>query len=689
MVMKKLFQPGVIVMNRFRLMTKFCIVSTILIALLGLALSQFFSGNMASREFSQKEAYGVEYAKLSKKITFQIQDYYHGKKDLSNQINASFVELEALDNKYQNILDAAEQKKEVSKNLAAAKKLWNEMVAGEDTYGDIFAMMTTLHGNISDNSNLTLDPDLDSYYCMDVVMFRSFAISDGLFQIHDILEKQKAGNLSYTDKKNLISLVTQVTNLADTVNSDIQTGIAFNSTKSERLLDGVKPKATEFKQVYDELLAKLNKDLSVENAHISVSTDEVVKAIRVNDVLYDSLADVLGKLCIIRVDEYTQKANIVIVALLISLPILIYVCIAFVLSITNAVSIINDGLIKIKEGDLTCHIEINSKDELSQIANGINIMICSMRDMIEKISDSARHLAVSAEELTASAEQSANAASNVAVTTEQVSEGLQTVSASTEEITASTENIGANIYQISQSATSGRQVAEHVEKQAIHLQENTRKSRESATALYEDISHRLLQAIDEAKIVDEITQMSEAIATISGQTNLLALNAAIEAARAGEMGKGFAVVSEEVRKLAAESAQTVGGIQGLTQKVQRVIGVLVGNSNELLEFINGTVRQDYNNFVDVGKQYKNDADTFLSITHKMDSQLQQVADEMAEINKVIESVTTIIIESASGTQEVSNRTSWVNHEMKEITSSSHTLADTAASLEQLVMQFKV
>jgi len=690
MKIKNVFQPGIIVMNRFRLMAKFCIVSIILVGLLGLALFQFFSGNLESREFSQKEAYGVEYAKLSKKITFQIQNYYYlGTKDLRKQIDTSFVELEILDNKYDHVLDAPKQKKEVSKDLAIAKRLWNEMVSGKEVYEDLFIAMTTLHANISDNSNLTLDPDLDSYYSMDVVMFRSFAISDALFQIHDLLDKQKSGNLSYIDKKNLITLTTQVTGLADTVNSDIQTGIAFNGTKSQTLFEGVKPKAAEFKQIHTDVLKKLNKDLSVENAHISVSTDEIKRALIVNAALFDSLSDVLWKLCTVRIDEYAHKANIIIVALLISLPILTYVCIAFVLSITNAVSVINDGLIKIKEGDLTCHIQINSKDELSQIANGINTMIRSMRDIIEKISDAAQHLAASAEELTASAEQSANAANNVAASTEQVSSGLQTVSASTEEMTASTESIGANIYQISKSATSGSQVAKNVEKQALHLQENIQKSHQSATSLYEDISQRLLQAIDEAKIIDEISNMAQSIATIARQTNLLALNAAIEAARAGEMGRGFAVVSEEVRKLAEESAQAVSGIQGLTQKVQSVIGVLVAHSNELLEFINGTVRKDYDGFVDVGKQYKNDANTFISITGKMDTQLQQVADEMAEINKVIESVTLTISESASGTQDVSTGISWVSSEVKQITSSSQALAETTTSLNQLVMQFKV
>ncbi|MBP2664313.1 MAG: hypothetical protein H6Q71_2261 [Firmicutes bacterium] len=107
-----------------------------------------------------------------------------------------------------------------------------------------------------------------------------------------------------------------------------------------------------------------------------------------------------------------------------------------------------------------------------------------------------------------------------------------------------------------------------------------------------------------------------------------------------------------MRKLAEESANVVGGIQKLTKQVQGAIGELVGNSNELLQFIDQTVRKDYDAFVNVGQQYKRDADAFLSITTDIGFQLQQVTGEMNEVNRAIESVAATIVQSASGTQDV-------------------------------------
>ena len=687
MHIKEIFQPGIFVMSRFRLITKFFIVSIILVSLLGLALYQFFSGNTESKNFSQKEVYGVEYAKLSKELVRQIQDYHFSGDNDSGKIDATFVQMETLDKKYNHILDVTEQTKEVSKDIDRCKKLWQDMKTGQDVYTDLFTALTTLHTNISDNSNLTLDPDLDSYYSMDVVMFRSLAISDALMQVRTLLEKQKTSALSYADRKSMIILSTQIASLADTVNTDLQTGVAFNETKQQRLLVEIKPQASEFKETYAGLLEKLNTDLSVENGNISVSTSDIEKVIIVNDRVFDSLADDLWQLCAARVNEYVKKANIVFLALGVSLPILAYICIALVLSIINSVSIISSGLVKIQKGDLSSLLVLNSQDELSQISNGINQMVINMRDILQKISSLAEQLVASTEELTSGAEQSAEIASSVAVSTQQVASGVQSLSVSAKEITTFAGNIGIHVSNINQNAAQGNQVSQTVNNQAVSLQTNAQNSRQSAVDLYDGISVRVIQAIDDAKIVDEIAKMADSIATIARQTNLLALNAAIESARAGESGRGFSVVAEEVRKLAEESAQEVDNIQILTRKVHNIMTILVDNSKELLLFINEKVLKDYNFFVDVGQQYKKDAETFFYVTTDIDKQLQQVSAEMSEINQAIESVSGVITKNTADNQKISVGTASVSQTMQEIKESSISIADISNELEELVIRF--
>jgi len=664
-------------------------VSIILVSLLAMALFQFFSGNIDSRNFSQKEIYGVEYAKLSEKLAQEAQAYYYlGNKDRA-KVDAVFTELEGLNKKYEQILDAPEQKKEVSKDINTCKALWQQLATGKDVYKDLFSAINVLHTDISDNSNLTLDPDLDSYYSMDIVMFRSLALAENLFQVRELLAKQKAGILSYTDKKNLIALSTQIAGLADTINTDLQTGIAFNATKQKKLLAEINPQASEFKDTYAVLLKKLDADLEVENGKITVNQAEIDKAIALNSRVFDGLAGILWQLCTDRVEGFAKTANIVIIALILALPILAYVCIALVLSITNAVSIISSGLIRVQQGDLSSQVELNSQDELSQISGGINQMIVNMREILQKISQFAEQMVVSTKELTNGAEQSTEFAGSVAVSTRQVAAGVETLSATTEEFTALAENVGAHVGHIAENSTQGSQVAKAVDKKAISLQKNAQKSRQSAIDLYENINKRVVQAIHDAKIVDEISNMADAISAIAKQTNLLALNAAIESARAGESGRGFAVVAEEVRKLAEQSAQTVESIQGLTHKVQGTMGVLVDNSKELLQFINEKVRDDYDEFVHVGGEYKKDAEAFLAVTTDIGNQLQQVSGEMVEINQAIESVASVVMRSSEESQKISSGTANVSQNMQEIKQALISMSDVSVKLKELVVRFSL
>ena len=199
----------------------------------------------------------------------------------------------------------------------------------------------------------------------------------------------------------------------------------------------------------------------------------------------------------------------------------------------------------------------------------------------------------------------------------------------------------------------------------------------------------MLTAINDAKIVKEISNVASSIAAIAAQTNLLALNAAIEAARAGEQGKGFAVVAEEVRKLAEESAKAVQGIQGLTTQVQTAIDVLVESGNDLLQFIDGTVKADYAAFVEVGDQYKKDADSFLAVTSGIESMLGNVVLEVSEVSRAIESVVGNINQSAEGATEIATGTSQANESLETVTRSSENLNELARNLGTLVKQFKI
>lgn len=344
---------------------------------------------------------------------------------------------------------------------------------------------------------------------------------------------------------------------------------------------------------------------------------------------------------------------------------------------------------KVAEGDLREQVKVDRQDEIGKLGESFNTMTTQLRNLLNQVAQTTVKLNSASKELVSVAQDNAATMQQIAASTEEISAGLETVSASTEEITASAENMGANIHEVSQTAVDGVKVARTVEQQALNLQQNARSSSDTAHSMYNGINARVTKAIEDAKIVNEISTMAASIAAIAGQTNLLALNAAIEAARAGEQGRGFAVVAEEVRKLAEESARVVGNIQGLTKQVETAIGVLVNSSNDLLQFIDGTVKKDYAAFVDVGEQYKRDADSFLSITSGIGNRIQQVTDEVAEVNRAIEAVATTITQSANGAEEIAKGTGDASQGIDSMKRSADQLADLAVNLNRLVATFKL
>jgi methyl-accepting chemotaxis protein len=344
----------------------------------------------------------------------------------------------------------------------------------------------------------------------------------------------------------------------------------------------------------------------------------------------------------------------------------------------------------IAQGDFSVDVPecfLQQKDELGDIAKGFDEMQRNMRTLIREVTGSAERLAASSTELTAIAQENSSTMQQVAATTEEIAAGLETVSASAQEITASSENMGANIEQISQKVQQGTQMAKTVEHQAVDLQESAKHSRQSAQMLYGEMKERMTRAIEDAKIVSEISSMATSIAAIAGQTNLLALNAAIEAARAGEQGRGFAVVAEEVRKLAEESARAVVGIQALTGQVQVAIEVLVQGGNDLLQFINGTVSKDYITFVNVGEQYKKDAEGFLDVTSSIEGMMKQVVQEVGEVNRAIEAVASTISQNAHGTEEIASGTSHASQSLEMVNRSAEGLAEDAGKLNKVIARF--
>ncbi|NLB89283.1 MAG: methyl-accepting chemotaxis protein [Syntrophomonadaceae bacterium] len=346
----------------------------------------------------------------------------------------------------------------------------------------------------------------------------------------------------------------------------------------------------------------------------------------------------------------------------------------------------------ISTGDLSVDIPeeyLNQKDEIGTLSLALHNMVINLRNIVDRINESSEDISESSKHLSEAGQNIAATMEEVSASTEEIAAGMEEVSASTEEVNSSAHEIENTINTIAKTTDVVNENVAEIEKRAISVEQQALDTQKHAATVSESIRTKVLEAMEEAQVVKEIASLAQNIAGIAEQTNLLALNAAIEAARAGEQGRGFAVVAEEVRKLAEDSSKAVANIQALTNNVQSAIGNLVDNSNQLLEFLNEDVNNITSFMVDIGKQYKQDADIVGKLTAEVTQSINEISTSMQLITEAIEGTSITIQESTSGTQEIARGSEVAAEAAQEINKLSQKMAQNAEHLHNLLTQFKI
>ena len=314
----------------------------------------------------------------------------------------------------------------------------------------------------------------------------------------------------------------------------------------------------------------------------------------------------------------------------------------------------------LSQRDLTQTLNVDSCDELGLMAAALNRTIESLRATLQGISQSADQLASSSRQISAAATQTAE---GVRVQSDQATQ----VATAMHEMAATVDQISENSQKASEAARGAANAARNggkkVEETLSTMQEISRSTTEAATAISE------LGGKSE-----QIGRIIAVIDDIADQTNLLALNAAIEAARAGEQGRGFAVVADEVRKLAErtttatkEIATTIESIQSETQ---RAVAVMKRDANEV--------------------------QTGVERTSASGTALLEIIKMSEEVGDMIATIATAATEQSATTDEVNNNVSRISVSTQSSSSASEQMAKScselsalALDLQNLIKQFKL
>ena len=372
--------------------------------------------------------------------------------------------------------------------------------------------------------------------------------------------------------------------------------------------------------------------------------------------LYYSRVDATGWILIITMpnSELTQPI-MQLLAKLFGICILALIVVALVI-IFN-VNSISKGLNRVKafagslaEGDFTVDpIQVKTQDELGVMGGSLNAMYDSNKDVISNIAEHATDIDEASTKLRSATTELSENFAEIKKNIEEVNNAMMTTSAATEEVNASTEEVLSNVNLLTEETQNSTAMAQEIRGRAKEVGETSRKSFESASTLAKQFEERLAESIENAKVVSSIEEMANVISEIAEQINLLSLNASIEAARAGEAGKGFAVVASEIGSLATSTAEAVGQIQNTISQVQNAFDSLTKDAQNMLGFVVNDVTPDYSNFVEVAKQYGEDAASIERTAENISNMSDNIKQIMQEVTAAVQS----IAEATQDTTEVS------------------------------------
>lgn len=342
---------------------------------------------------------------------------------------------------------------------------------------------------------------------------------------------------------------------------------------------------------------------------------------------------------------------------------------------------------KISQGDLTITVEESkSNDEIGQLLKIEKQMVANLKGVISEVQSAAHSVSSSAQQIASSGTELNSSVQQIASTVDQISRGSESQAQGLAKSKHIVEELSETMGNLAKDAVESFEVTKKVGSLSERGTESAKEAGERMNKIIKVTNESAQKVRDLAQKTTEITTVLDVIKQIADQTNLLALNAAIEAARAGEAGRGFAVVADEVRRLAESSSKSSEEIDSKLKQIQEDAQTVVADIETSATEVNQgklVIESSLKSLDEIATQIRGISDN----VRRLSDSAQREVDKVTMVSTNATEIAAVAEENASATEEASAAVEQQTAQTQQIAASANQMSELAEQLQKLISKF--